>query len=232
MSEPIVDAEATAIFESIRPLSLVDEAYRQIREQILAGALRPGAALKDSLLAQQMGISRSPVREALRLLEQSGLVEKFANRSYRISLLAPEDIPELAGLRIADEVLAVRTIVHHRYPIDALDSYIEALQAATTSDSRAAAAADAAFHRAVVDLARMPRLSSRYADLTDQIRLVLLASDIEYWGRGEALVENHSMLVDALRDAIKSGDPRLVVKMWEVHVLGGMMLRDLLEPLN
>ncbi|TPW74008.1 GntR family transcriptional regulator [Schumannella soli] len=230
MNDAVTD-DATGIFESITTTSLVDRAHGQIRALIVAGKLRPGEPLKDSVLAEQMGISRSPVREALRRLEQSGLVEKSANRSYRISLLAAEDIPELASLRLADETLAVRTIVQHRYSIDSLAEHVAQLTAAT-GDPAAAAAADAAFHRAVVGLARLPRLAARYDDLTDQIRLALLASDIETWGRGEMLVENHTMLVDALTEALETGDARRVVRMWEVHVLGGMTAFDILDPLS
>ncbi|TPW78312.1 GntR family transcriptional regulator [Schumannella sp. 10F1B-5-1] len=230
MDDALTD-DATALFESITTTSLVDRAHSQIRALIIAGRLAPGEPLKDSVLAEQMGISRSPVREALRRLEQSGLVEKSANRSYRISLLAADDIPELAALRLADETLAVRTIVHGRTPLEPLEPYIAALVAAM-GDAQAAAAADAAFHRAVVGLAGLPRLTARYDDLTDQIRLALLASDIETWGRGEMLVENHTMLVDALREALETGDARRVVRMWEVHVLAGMTADGILEPLS
>jgi len=231
-SGPVLAGELDpAVFEEIRSTSLVDEAQRQVRELIFAGRLRPGAPLKDSVLAAQMGISRSPVREALRLLEQSGLVEKTANRSYRITLLAAEDIPELGLLRLADEVLAVGTIVHNRYPVDGLQDAVAELHHAGTNRDLAAAA-DARFHRAVVELARLPRLTARYREITDQIRLALLASPIEIWGRDDAIVENHTMLVDALEEATRSGDARRVAKMWEVHVLGGMSVPDILEPLE
>ncbi len=211
--------------------SLVDQAHRQIRESILDGRLRPGERFKDSVFASQKGISRSPVREALRLLEQSGLVEKSANRSYRITRLAPEDIPELAALRLADETLAVRLIVHNRYTVDALRANVSELHAAI-DDPIAAADADARFHRRVVELAGLPRLTARYSELTDQIRLARLARPTDSWDRGEALAANHTMLLDALTRALDSGDARQVVKMWEVHVLGGMAASDVLEQLT
>ena len=223
--------QAATDFEPIRAASLVDEAHRQIRSSILAGRLKPGEALKDSVLAEQMGISRSPVREALRLLEQSGLVEKSANRSYRISVLAADDVPELATLRVADEVIAVRTIVQQRIPVDSLDAAIARLRAAK-GDVVATAAADAGFHAAVVALAGLPRLAARYAGLTDQIRLVLLAGDVEGWGTGTDLIENHQILLDALRAAVASGDAASVVELWEGHILSGMTVPGILDPLT
>jgi DNA-binding GntR family transcriptional regulator len=218
-------------FTPIRTLSLVDEAHRQIRSLILAGQLRPGEPLKDSVLAEQMGVSRSPVREALRLLEQSGLVEKSANRSYRISVLAAQDLPELAALRAADEGIAVRTIVKKRIAIDPLEDSLERLRLGQ-GDVVALAAADAAFHSDVVALAGLPRLVARYSGLTDQIRLALiLAGDVEGWGGGDQLVENHQILVDSLRAGIASGDARPVVRVWEHHVLTGMSVPGILDPL-
>ncbi|MGN6502598.1 MAG: GntR family transcriptional regulator [Pseudolysinimonas sp.] len=220
----------TGEFQPIRAASLVDEAHRQIRAQIIAGRLKPGEPLKDSVLAEQMGISRSPVREALRLLEQSGLVEKSANKSYRISVLAADDVPELAALRAADEVIAVRTIVRNRVPVDRLDAAIDRLRRAE-GDVVATAAADAAFHADVVALAGLPRLSARYSGLIDQIRLVLLASEVEGWGTHDRMTENHLVLLEALRDAVHSGDAREVVRIWEDHVLSGMTVPGILGPL-
>lgn len=214
-------------FEPIRAASLVDQAHRQIRSQILNGELRPGDPLRDSVLAEQMGISRSPVREALRLLEQSGLVEKTTNRSYRISGLAVADVPELAALRAADEVLAVRMIVKNSSPLDTLDDAIERLRQA--GDDVELAAADAAFHAAVVDLAGMPRLSSRFGDLTDQIRLVLIAGGFQHDFADGQLAQNHVTLRDALSDAIATGQVDEVVRLWEEHVLSGMSVPGLLK---
>jgi len=223
--------EGALAFQRIQMGSLVDEAKRQIRRSILAGNLRPGERLKDSVLAEQMGISRSPVREALRLLEQSGLVEKTANRSYRIPTFAPEDFEELALLRASDEILAVRTIVTRRLSLDSLDAAIDDLVAAHGDVARAAAA-DIAFHSAVVRLAGLPRLAERYAELTDQIRLVLIAEDLDMAGSGERIVENHTRLLDALRTAMSGGPIVDLVREWEFHVVAGSNAVHLLDPVD
>ncbi|MCH1881791.1 GntR family transcriptional regulator [Agrococcus sp. ARC_14] len=206
-------------FERIEAGSLVNEARRQIRRSILAGSIRPGERLKDSVLAEQMGISRSPVREALRLLEQSGLVEKTANRSYRIPTFAAEDFEELAALRAADEVLAIRVIVSQRLPLDSLEAAIQEIDDAG-ADPAKGAAADAAFHAAVVRLAGFPRLVERYSGLVDQIRLMLLASEMETWGRDARLLTNHTRLMDELRRAMDGGDMHRLIRAWEDHVFG------------
>lgn len=208
-------------FEVIRPSSLVDGAYQQIRAQILAGSFPPGAPLKDSSLAEQMGTSRSPVREALRLLEQSGLVEKSANRSYRLATFDARDIPELALLRASDELLAIHRIVEQRKPLDSIQRQLDRVLA-LDDDPAEGAAADAAFHVAVVDLAGLPRLSARYAGLIDQIRLVLLARGLERGADAESSAREHSKLLDLLRAAVASGDTDELVPEWEAHVFAGL----------
>lgn len=208
-------------FEVIRPSSLVDEAYRQIRGQILAGSFPPGAPLKDSSLAEQMGTSRSPVREALRLLEQSGLVEKSANRSYRLATFDAADVPELALLRASDEVLAVQRIVRERSPLDTVQQQLDRILS-LGDDPAEQAAADAAFHAAIVDLAGLPRLSARYADLVDQIRLVLLAHGLEHGTDPGSSIREHRKLLTLLRAAVDSGETDELVDEWRAHVFAGL----------
>lgn len=208
----------------------MDAAHQQIRSQILNGQLSAGAPLQDSVLAERMGVSRSPVREALRLLEKSGLVQKTANRSYRVSEPAPTEVPELALLRVGDEVTAVRHIVRTRLPLSRVDSALERLQqAARGDDPDALADADAGFHATVVDLAGLPRLSARYADLTDQIRLVLLTGGLQREWKGDFLYDNHVELRDALSRAVETGDASDVAALWESHISAGMQVTDFIE---
>ncbi len=208
-------------FEVIRAPSLVDEAYRQIRGQVLAGTFKPGERLRDSALAELMGTSRSPVREALRLLEQSGLVEKVANRSYRVAAFDTADVPELALLRASDEVLAIKRIVERRSSLDSVQAELDHVRM-VGDDVVEQAAADAAFHTAVVDLAGLPRLSARYAELTDQIRLVLLTHGLQHGFDAEASVRGHTPLLTLLRSAIETGETVALVAEWEAHVFAGL----------
>ena len=205
-------------FEPIAAVSLVDESHRQIKAQILSGELPAGEALKDSVLAQKMGISRSPVREALRLLEQTGLVQKATNRSYRVADISVDDLDELALLRLADEGLAVRIIVQRKIPLTPLRPYLDALQK-PDAEYIEPTEMDTAFHTAVVALAGLPRLSARYAGLTDQIRLMLMTSDRGGAMSQPTLWENHATLYEALERAVETGDPEPALREWERHVI-------------
>ena len=76
-----------------------DYAYRQVRDRILSGELLPGAVIQQRELASQIGISTTPLREALRRLKSEGLVELDAHRDARISSLRAEEARDLLELR-------------------------------------------------------------------------------------------------------------------------------------
>src|SRR4051794_13023573 len=80
----------------LRPMlqidSVVDRAYERIRELVLSGSVAPGAKLGQVELAEQLGISRTPVREALRRLSAEGLVEALPNRGFRTADLGLEAV--------------------------------------------------------------------------------------------------------------------------------------------
>ena len=83
--------------------SLADQAYEAVREEILRGRLRPGAALSRRRLAEQMGMSLVPVAEALRRLEDDRLVESRARAGTRVRVHTAEDVRQLYELREALE---------------------------------------------------------------------------------------------------------------------------------
>ncbi len=88
--------------------SLVELLVRQLRAEILSGALAPGERLIEEQLTRRFGTSRAPLREALRLLGQQGLVEHLPRRGVRVVDLSPRDIDELFSLRDALEQFALR----------------------------------------------------------------------------------------------------------------------------
>lgn len=91
---------------AIQRKSVRDQVYEQLREDILAGRLPPGARLVETQIASEMGISRTPVREALPILENEGLVEGTDGSVYRVMAMRWEDVEELCAMRIANESLA------------------------------------------------------------------------------------------------------------------------------
>src|ERR1700748_2232236 len=89
--------------EQGRSGQLVEEIAEFIKARILKGLIAPGERVRESVIAAEKGVSRAPVREALRLLEQSGIVSKSPNYSYLVTRFGERDIHELATLRAALE---------------------------------------------------------------------------------------------------------------------------------
>jgi DNA-binding GntR family transcriptional regulator len=88
--------------------SLTDKAHRQIKEWIVRYHLKPGSRLHVSDLAHALGMSQTPVREALSMLEKEHLIEREPQKGFRVSVLNTQGVEDLYDLRIALEVLAAR----------------------------------------------------------------------------------------------------------------------------
>ena len=85
--------------------------YSSLRESILNGALPPGESLSQVQLATKLGVSRGPLREAVRMLQREGLVEAEVNRRGRVSSFSMDDLEQLYAMRIVHESLAIRITV-------------------------------------------------------------------------------------------------------------------------
>jgi DNA-binding GntR family transcriptional regulator len=163
-----------------RPRALADQVYQALREQLRAGAIGEGSALQEVQLANQLGVSRTPVREALARLASEGLLATHG-RSFAVPSLALSDVEDIYELRFLIEPAAVRRIAPRtvdrrtRGPIDA-----------ALADAAAAHDKDelAAFHEAnvryraawlaLVPNARLVRMIELYADHMQHIRTLTL----------------------------------------------------------
>jgi DNA-binding GntR family transcriptional regulator len=88
-----------------------DLVYRRLREAILHGRLAPGLAVSQVQLSRELGVSRTPLREAVRMLQQDGLVTAEANRMVRVAQFSIQDVEELYAVRITNEALGIRLTV-------------------------------------------------------------------------------------------------------------------------
>jgi DNA-binding GntR family transcriptional regulator len=210
------------VFVPIRPGSLVTEAHDQIRAAILSGRLKAGERVRDSVVAARMGLSRAPVREALRLVEQTGLLTKSPNRSYTVAQIGRDDLAELAGMRIALETLAVRVVVRQQRVLDDAREALGGLRHAVDSgDEAALIAADRGFHESLVGATGQRRLMRAYAEIRDQVELALRSTGGPQLGRAN-LVERHENLLHLLEAALRTGESTAVVARLEHHILEGM----------
>src|SRR5689334_25406522 len=109
--------------------SLVELAVRRLRGEIVEGAFAPGERLVEEQLTRRFGTSRAPLREALRLLGQQGLVEHLPRRGVRVTRLSARDIDELFTLRDAPEQFAVRCAAAQPADAAGLDASAPAVEA-------------------------------------------------------------------------------------------------------
>lgn len=145
-----------------------------LRSMILSGELRPGDRLPENSLTAQLGVSRSPLREAMSVLEQEGLIVQAPRRGAIVAPLTAHDIYEIYTLRGQLEELAIRlgVPVVEAVRLDRLRAAYAALEAAT-GDEREHTRLAFEFHLALVGLAGHRRLEDAFRDLSLQMQLCM-----------------------------------------------------------
>jgi DNA-binding GntR family transcriptional regulator len=146
-------------------MTVADRIAEELAHRILTGALGPGTRLRQEVFALEFGASHVPVREAFRRLETQRLVESVPRRGVRVAPLDSRGEREIASMRSALEVLALRSIVGRVSP-----RQLEVIKAAVEAGDNAAdiyawEAANRAFHVALAAPCNMPRLIAAIADL-------------------------------------------------------------------
>jgi DNA-binding GntR family transcriptional regulator len=193
--------------------SNVDLALEAIRDAIVDGRLRPGERIKEVPLAEALGFSRAPVRDALRLLERDGLVELVPNRGAVVPALHAVDVLEVYALRAALGTLALHKLMLAGESLDAgpLERQLTRLvRAGDRRRARDAADADLAYQQAIVTAAGLPRVSHAFERLTWQVRMFLGALEIELLDDLERVVAE----VQALHAAILARDVQAAERLW------------------
>ncbi len=146
-----------------------------LRHAIVSGAIPAGSDLVEADLATQFGVSRGPVRDALRELAREGLVVGLPRRGTIVSTLTFADIGEIYEIREGLESTAATLVIERASDaeIAALSSDVEALEAAWARGSsyEASRALDLAFHRALVTLTGNARLTAIYEQMLSQTQL-------------------------------------------------------------
>jgi DNA-binding GntR family transcriptional regulator len=202
--------------EKILPAQLERRVYERIREDIASGFLRPGDQLVEARLANDLGVSKTPVREALIRLERDGLVEIEPYRGARVLELSPDDVRETLELRELLECHVARQLAATRPP-----DLLEAL-AATVTRGRAAlercdeaAVADALTEFGEIFMAGSP--NNRLVAVLTELRSVLLligSGSLHAEGRQGRSLREHSRILAA----IKRGDGDGAVAATAAHI--------------
>jgi DNA-binding GntR family transcriptional regulator len=186
---------------SLRRTNLREEAVEVLRAAILGGELEPGSIHSAVTLAERLGVSPTPVREAMLDLANAGLVEVLPNRGFRVTVVDDQGLDEICELRMLLEVPAMDLVIN-RATDDDLDSLYEPLEAleaaATRNDVANFLVADRTFHLQLLSLAGNRRLVEIIAGLRDQTRITGLRSLADK-GALQATADEHRPILEALR---------------------------------
>jgi DNA-binding GntR family transcriptional regulator len=159
--------------EELETYSLVELAVARLRRDILSGRTDPGERLVEEQLTRRLGISRAPLREAMRLLAQQGLVEHIPRRGARVATLSDDDVRELYEVRDVLERHAVTSMPADPEPTG-LRAALEVMRKATEADDRLELAnAHRRFHVEVVRLGGNRQLAVLYESVLVRIQLFM-----------------------------------------------------------
>jgi len=191
--------------------SNVDLALEAVREAIVSGRLRPGERIKEIPLAEELGFSRAPVRDALRLLERDGLVTLVPNRGAIVPELRAVDVLEVYALRASLGTFALHKLMLDPVPLAPLERELARLvRAAERQRAGEAIEADLAYQAAVVSSAGLPRVAGEFERLTWQVRMFLGALSIDVLATLPRVVGE----VRALHEAIAARDVAAAGRLW------------------
>ena len=176
-----------------------------LREEILAGGLRPGAQLVEESLAGSLGVSRNTVREAYALLAGERIVERIPARGVFVARPGLDDVRDIYLARAGVEPAAVRW-GREAEPgeLDELDSLVsQARGSASTGDWRTVAQANHGFHRILVNLSGSRRVIDWFAAVLAELRLVFLSiDDVSFHG---PYIDDNARVVALLRQGDRPG---------------------------
>ncbi|MCR3721906.1 MULTISPECIES: GntR family transcriptional regulator [Prauserella salsuginis group] len=180
--------------------SMTERVYEAIKREILTVRRRPESPLLEHELATEYGVSKTPVREALRHLVHEGWVLVLPRKGYMVQPLRFDDVREIFALRQLIEPYLVVEAAKRASPegLDHLESFVDAQERAT--DHETAMEAAAAFHLGIAELAANQRASRILTGLIDEARrMYYLAPKLDSRLHEQAEFTDHRELVNAMR---------------------------------
>ena len=205
------------VLDGYKPLR--DVVFETLRDAIITQVLKPGERLMEIQLADEMGVSRTPVREAIRKLELEGLVVMVPRKGAYVAGVSMKDIHEVYEVRAALEMLAVSLAAER-----ITDEELDALERQVLRESEAEANADehsldniiyidSSFHDIIYQAAHNQRLVQFVNILQEQLQRFRAAS-LSRPGRSKTALEEHKQIVEALAE--RNGE--LAAKLAKEHI--------------
>lgn len=186
--------------DAYKPLREV--VFESLREAIITGLLRPGERLMEVQVAEELGVSRTPVREAIRKLELEGLVVMLPRRGAYVAGISVKDIADVFEVRAALEALAASLAAERITDAELEDlerSLVEITKISDTQDIGTIVARDTSFHDIIYRASRNSWLIQIISNLQDQIQRFRMTT-LSRPGRTKEAVEEHKKIVEAISD--------------------------------
>ena len=196
--------------------SLGERAYEYVRDEILRGNLTVGSVVAEGAVADSLGVSKTPVRQALQLLRREGLLEVGPRRQMIVRALSPEQRQEIVDVRIALESLAVQRACE-RFTVEDVD-YLHLMlrqqrRAVIAGADEQFIELDEEFHMQIARAAELPTVERFLRQLRGFVRIIRLGSTRSP-GYLFAVWEEHSAIVEAL----ETRKPGQAVKTLRAHL--------------
>ena len=194
--------------------------FNTLRDAILRGDLQPGERLMEIHLAKKLGVSRTPVREAISMLEKEGLAVTYPRRGAQVAKMTVKDLDDVLEIREVLDTLAVSLACHNisTEDIDRLEEACKDFERATKgNDIREVVRADEAFHNVIYEASNNPRLRTILLNLKGQMyrfRFEYVKDKSNY----PFLIREHKDILEAL----KARDEEEVIKHTKEHLVNQM----------
>jgi len=202
----------------VRPVT-GQRVYEEIKEAIINNTIKPGSMIQERVIAKKLGVSRTPVREALKKLSAEGLIELIPGRGAMVTKITIEDIREIMQVREPLECLAAKlaaervTLRDIEYLEAMVSSWKQEIDNTTDIDFVSISRWDIGFHEYIVEIARNNHLAHLLSIIRDQIRrITFMTQDNKH--RIETSLSQHIKILEAL----KRKDPRAAEENMREHM--------------
>ncbi|MBO6113297.1 MAG: GntR family transcriptional regulator [Lachnospiraceae bacterium] len=203
-------------FENEGFLPLRDVVFNKLRDEILYGELKPGERLMEIAISERLGVSRTPVREAIRKLEQEGLVDMYPRRGAQVSGITEKALADALEARKTLETFTVNAACS-RITKEQVDELKQAnsdfKETIRTGGAAKIASADEKFHNIIIEAARNVRIAETLYNLKEQLfryRYAYLTASTDHYH----LAHEHDMLIGAIENA----NSDLAVEIIKLHI--------------
>jgi DNA-binding GntR family transcriptional regulator len=202
----------------VKRTSVADSAYTAIRASVISGRFRPGEQLVEARLAEELGVSRGPVREALRRLCEEGLLVDILHRGTFVREFGPRELVDIYNVRIGLESVAVRLMIRAGRSSDRLAAQVEEMRgAARARNIGELSALEVRFHETLCELSDNPLLVSVFRSISAHVQMAVSFDNASYDDPLQ-IAEEHTPIIEA----IDACDEALAVRSVCEHIVGSV----------